>query len=182
MTVNSPREQNKMASVSSSPFQRNKLSQSFSVSRGASPRHRPIRTSPMSDFLYSSPTPTHAPASPYSSFFGNFTLNNDKTDFRSNDPKSLSPASISTRTSRVLFKSILAPSGTQFVGSDDSGFYSNLTSPGIIKSALASAARTQKSSDSTVYGSLYKPDLIKMSSPLTRSRSLRSPDGEMSRT
>ena len=109
MTVNSPREQNKTTSVSSSPFQRHKLSQSFSVSRGASPRHRPIRTSPMSDFLYSSPTPTHAPASPYSSFFGNFTLNNDKTDFRSNDPKLLSPASISTRTSgfnKSLFYSV----------------------------------------------------------------------------
>ena len=108
MTVNSPREQNKTTSVSSSPFQRNKLSQSFSVSRGPSPRHRPIRTSPMSDFLYSSPTPTHAPASPYSSFFGSFPLNNDKTDFRSNDSKLLSPASISTRTSRFLTTSVIS--------------------------------------------------------------------------
>lgn len=71
-----------------------------------------------------------------------------------------------------------------YVGSDDSGFSSNLTSPGIIKSALASTVRTQKSNNggSTVFGSLYKPDLIKMSSPLNMRRSLsRSPgDGEIS--
>ena len=70
-----------------------------------------------------------------------------------------------------------------YVGSDDSGFSSNLTSPGIIRSALASTVRTQKSNNggSTVFGSLYKPDLIKMSSPLNRRRSLsQSPgDGEI---
>ena len=98
MTVNSPHEQKKSRPASPPPFQRNKFSQSFSVSRGRVPRHRPIRTSPMSDFLYSPTTATHVPASPYSSFFGS----NDKTETRSNENKLLlSPASTSTRTSKV---------------------------------------------------------------------------------
>ena len=182
MTVNSPPEKNKTTSPSPSPFQRNKFSQSFSVSRGAPPRHRPIRSSPMSDFLYSSPTPTHAPASPYSSFFGGFSWNNDKTDSRSCDTKLLSPASTFTRTSRVYNGFMFLKVCNIYVGSDDSGFSSNLTSPGIIKSALASTLRTQKSNNggSTVFGSLYKPDIIKMSSPRRRSLS-RSPGyGEIS--
>ena len=101
MTVNSPQEQNKTRPASPPPFQRNKFSQSFSVSRGRVPRHRPIRTSPMSDFLYSPATATHVPASPYSSFFGS----NDKTETRSNENKLLlSPTSTSTRTSKIWIK------------------------------------------------------------------------------
>ena len=200
MTVNSPPEQNKMRPASPAPFQRNKFSQSFSVSRGRTPRHRPIRTSPMSDFLYSPTTATHVTSSPYSNFFGS----NDKTDENRSNKNNLllSPASTSTRTSKVKIKQycdihvFLALSFVpsfydtrsqlnthMWLGSDDSGFSSTLTSPGIIKSALASTARTQntKKSDSTVFGSLYKPDLIKMSSP-TRRQSFRSQDGEISRT
>ena len=67
-----------------------------------------------------------------------------------------------------------------------------MTSPGIIKSALATSSRAQNSetSGSTVFSALYKPDLIKMSSPLTTRRgdslttrrlSLRSQEGEFSR-
>ena len=99
MTVNSPPEINKTRPAYPTPFQRNKFSQSFSVSRDRTPRQRPIRTSPMSDFLYSPTTATHVPASPYSSFFGS----NDKTDDnRSNENKLLlSPASTSNRTSKV---------------------------------------------------------------------------------
>ena len=59
-------------SPSPSPFRRNQFgTKSLSIPR---PKHRPIRTSPMSDYLYS-PTPSYDSNSPYSAYFGNSTQN-----------------------------------------------------------------------------------------------------------
>ena len=95
--------------AAASPFRRSQFSsRSFSVSRPRPqqpPLHRPVRSSPMRDFLSppspsSPPTPPPqlpGPASPYSSYFGR-TPAQASTAPR-HHTSSLSPASNSTRTS-----------------------------------------------------------------------------------
>ena len=92
--------------AAASPFRRNQFSsRSFSVSRPRPqqpPLHRPVRSSPMRDFLYSPATTSTSPqlpgpASPYSSYFGR-TPARASTGPR-HHTSSLSPGN-STRTSR----------------------------------------------------------------------------------
>ena len=93
--------------AAASPFRRDQFSsRSFSVSRPRPqqpPLHRPVRSSPMRDFLYSTSTtsatsPHPGPASPYSSYFGQSPAQG------STGPRphtsSLSPGN-STRTSKI---------------------------------------------------------------------------------
>ena len=137
-------------STSPSPFRRNQFgTKSLSIPR---PKQRPIRTSPMSDYLYS-PTQTYDSNSPYSAYFGNSTEN-----------KTSSTNGISVQTSTGCFShfqdSYQSHSKQTYLGSDYSA--NSPTSPGSISSAF----RQNGSSSRSVFNVLYKPDLIKLSSPL----------------
>ena len=156
MTVQKP------PATPASPFRRNQFSsRSFSV-----PSSRPsIRSSPMSDYLYS--PQSHSPNSPYSSYFA------------SSKPKPVPPplhlqhsidtaSSSSNKTSlgdclRLMKYFLLRHS---LSGSDSP---STLTSPELVSSSMRSLQSPRRQ---TVFNSLCKPDLIKLSSPLQKKNDL----------
>jgi len=155
-TKTSPGTNPARQSSSPSPFRRNQFgTKSLSIPR---PQHRPIRSSPMSDYLYSQ-TPTYNDSSsPYSEYFGNSTQNKIG------------------RTNMTKTTNISAQTST---GSDYSSY--SPTSPGSISSTFrhnSSLSRTMENggASTSVFNVLYKPDLIKLSSPLILRRRYQDDD------
>ena len=171
-TKTSPGTNPARQSSSPSPFRRNQFgTKSLSIPR---PQHRPIRSSPMSDYLYSQ-TPTYNDSSsPYSEYFGNSTQNKIG---RTNMTKTTN-ISAQTSTGFIILKFIVIFI-SKYLGSDYSSY--SPTSPGSISSTFrhnSSLSRTMENggASTSVFNVLYKPDLIKLSSPLILRRRYQDDD------